>query len=128
MSHAAAGDSIPAMSTPGVVVIKEPPPCSLAELRRRVVPLLQEAGVQRAIVFGSWARSEADGFSDLDLVVVMNSDLPRVERGFELARRLDEALPVVVDLLVYTPTEFATGQTRGLGVFDLLKRDGLVLF
>jgi predicted nucleotidyltransferase len=108
-----------------VTVIEAPPPCSLDALAQRAVLVLRAAGVRRAVVFGSWARGEADGFSDLDLVVVMDTDLPRVERGRELLAQLDEALPVVVDLLVYTPAEFAAGTARGFGVFDALASDGV---
>jgi len=113
------------MSAHGVTVVAAPPPCSLDALTARAVPVLRAAGVRRAFVFGSWARGEADGFSDLDLIVVMDTDLPRVERGRELLTRLDESLPVVMDLLVYTPDEFAAGRARGLGIFDALSRDGV---
>jgi predicted nucleotidyltransferase len=110
-----------------VTVLKAPAPCSLEELRSKAGPLLKEAGAQRALVFGSWARGEADGFSDLDLVVVMDTDRPRPERGLELARHLDEMLPMVVDLLVYTPSEFSAGQLRGMGIFDALARESVDL-
>ena len=108
-----------------VTVVEAARPCSLDALAKRAVPILRAAGVRRALVFGSWARGEADGFSDLDLIVVMDTDLPRAERGRELATRLDESLPVVVDLLVYTPDEFAAGRARGFGVFDALAMDGV---
>ena len=110
-----------------VTVLKAPAPCSLEELCSKAAPLLRQAGAQRALVFGSWARGEADGFSDLDLVVVMDTDRPRPERGLELAKRLDESLPVTVDLLVYTPSEFSAGELRGIGIFDALAREGVDL-
>ena len=56
-----------------------------SELRRRVRPALRSAGVHRAVAFGSWARGEADGFSDLDLAVVMETRLARLERAATLA-------------------------------------------
>lgn len=109
----------------GVTILREAAPCSLDELRLLAVPLLRNAGASRAVVFGSWARGEADGFSDLDLVVVMETDRPRAGRGLELAGQLDATLPVVVDLIVYTPAEFAAGMSRGFDVFDALSRDGV---
>ncbi len=108
-----------------VTVISEAAPCSLEEVRERAEPVLRKAGARRAIVFGSWARDQADGFSDLDLAVVMETDLPRLERGRTLARELDGALPVVVDLLVYTPAEFEAGEAGGFGVFDVFRREGV---
>ena len=108
-----------------VTVVKACAPCALGDLRLKAVPVLQSAGVSRAIVFGSWARGEADGFSDLDLAVVMNTDLPRRERGRSLAKELDDVLPTVVDLLVYTPAEFAAGSASGFDVFHALERDGV---
>lgn len=113
-----------------VEVLRASAPCSLDELVRRARPVLRAAGVQRAVAFGSWARGEADGFSDLDLAVVADTSLPRnrVERSLPLAAKLDDALPVVVDLIVYTPEEFAAGKARGLGVFGALAREGVELY
>ena len=108
-----------------VTVISAPAPCTFEEMRRRTGSVLRKAGVKRAIVFGSWARGEADGFSDLDLAVVMDTDLPPRARALALAKELDQALPMVVDLLVYTPDEFAACEADGFGVFDVLSREGV---
>ena len=88
---------------------------------------LERAGAEQAIVFGSYARGTADAFSDLDLVVVLETDLPRLERH----RILDElfrASPVALDLLVYTPAEFAAGMRTGYDVFDAIRRDGTTIY
>ena len=108
-----------------VTVISAPAPCTFEEMRRRTASVLREAGVKRAIVFGSWARGEADGFSDLDLAVVLDTPLPRPERALALTRALDGNLPMAVDLLMYTPDEFAAGKAGGFGVFDLFRREGV---
>ena len=107
-----------------VTVISAPAPCTFDDVRRRAVPLLRKAGAKRAVVFGSWARGQADGYSDLDLAVVMDTDLPRPQRALALAKELDQALPVMVDLVVYTPEEFAAGEADPFGVFDLLRQEG----
>ena len=111
-----------------VTVISAPAPCTFEEMCRRTGPVLRKAGVKRAVVFGSWARGEADGFSDLDMAVVMDTDLPPTARALALTRELDQALPMVVDLLVYTPDEYASLEADGFGVFDLLRREGVKIF
>ena len=108
-----------------VTIVASPAPCTFDEIRRCAVPVLRRAGVKRAIVFGSWARGDADGFSDLDLAVVIDTDLPWPDRALVLARELDDALPVVVDLLVYTPVEFGDNEADRFGVFEVLRREGV---
>lgn len=49
------------------------------------------------------------------------------QQGKEQAALLD-ALPVPVDLLIYTPEEFALGMERRIGVFDAIDREGVLLY
>ena len=123
--NAGPGASIPSM-TDDVAVLQKPAPCTLDELKHALRKPLRELGVERAIVFGSWARGEADGFSDLDLLVVIETDLGFAQRGALLGEALDR-IPVGVDLLVYTPLQFAAGLRRGYGVFDAVIREGVDL-
>lgn len=59
--------------------------------------------VRQVILFGSFAAGRRDLFTDLDLIVVIDSPLDFVSRGAALARRLRAG--VALDLLVYTPQE-----------------------
>ena len=43
---------------------------TLDELRNVIGPLLRKYGAAQAILFGSYARQEADAMSDIDLVVI----------------------------------------------------------
>ncbi len=110
-----------------VIVLRKPAEYTLDELARRAAGPLAAAGAERAVVFGSWAVGSADGYSDLDLAVVLATDLPRVERGRLLAGLID-ALPVAVDLLVYTPEEFARGSSAKSGAFDAIAREGVTIY
>lgn len=40
------------------------------DIASAVVPLLQKYRAEKAILFGSYARNEADGKSDIDLVII----------------------------------------------------------
>jgi predicted nucleotidyltransferase len=109
-----------------VVVLRAPARFTLEELASLARPALEAAGVERAVVFGSWARGTADGYSDLDLAAVIDTRLPPLERGPLLADVV-RRLPVGVDLLVYTPEEFARGMAARLGVFDAIAREGVTI-
>jgi len=111
----------------GVAIFNEASKRSLADLARIASEPLRAAGVQRAVAFGSYARGVADAWSDLDLVVVMETDLPRLERGRLLADLYD-ALPVSLDVLVFTPAEFEHGIQAGLDVFAAIATEGITVF
>jgi len=68
-------------------------------------PLLSQHGAKAAYLVGSWARSEADAWSDVDLVIIAPSTRPAVERFKDYLPAI-LASPRPVDLFVYTPEEF----------------------
>jgi predicted nucleotidyltransferase len=67
--------------------------------------------VESVILFGSYAAGRRDLFTDLDLLVVMSSELDFVHRTAELYRQIGAG--VDMDLLVYTPDEFERLRQRG---------------
>jgi len=60
--------------------------------------------ILKVILIGSYATGKRDLFTDLDLIVVMDTELGFVERTAELYQYLQ--CGVDMDLLVYTPQEF----------------------
>jgi predicted nucleotidyltransferase len=72
-------------------------------LPRVVEALATIPGVQRVSVFGSYARGRRDLFTDLDLLVVWETERPALDRLQFLYSRLDA--PVDVDIVCYTPAE-----------------------
>ena len=110
-----------------VTILREPARWSLAELSRLAVGPLEAAGALRAVVFGSYARGVADAWSDLDLAVVIDTGLPKLERS-RLLEDLHDAVPVPLDLLIYTPSEFERGSAAGLDVFAAIATEGKTIF
>lgn len=90
---------------------------------KRLVPALVEMGAHTVILFGSMASAEAGLFSDIDLLVVMDSSLPFHER---LAHVYSLLSPMDCDLLVYTPDEFARAKVENPLVRQAM-RQGRVL-
>jgi predicted nucleotidyltransferase len=68
-------------------------------------PLLREHGARAAYLIGSRARGTADQHSDIDLIIVAESDRSEVERLKDYLPAI-VASPVGVDLFIYTPEEF----------------------
>jgi predicted nucleotidyltransferase len=58
------------------------------------------------ILFGSWARGEARGDSDVDLLVIAESDEP-VHVRMARAQRALRGLTTPADVFVHTPAEVA---------------------
>ena len=86
-----------------------------ASLHDIVTKLSALEEVERVSLFGSYARGRADLFTDLDILVVMDTDKTFVERLPILYSLL--AVPVDLDHLCYTPQEF-----RSLSERPFLKR------
>jgi len=60
----------------------------------------------KIIMFGSYATGRPTPDSDLDLFLVMDTDLPRYKRATPI-RLLFQPAPCAMDILVYTPEEVA---------------------
>jgi predicted nucleotidyltransferase len=94
-----------------------------AELTR-LVEVLAAVSVEQVILFGSAAREQTGLTSDLDLLVVWDTELPFLERTVALYRALD--VEVAVDLLVYTPEEMQHMAERPF--MRRIRREGKVLY
>ncbi|OFX18271.1 MAG: hypothetical protein A2033_17625 [Bacteroidetes bacterium GWA2_31_9] len=67
---------------------------------------------EKILLFGSYANGTATEDSDLDLLVVKNSDLPRYKRALELRRYLRPfKFLFPIDLLVFTNEELVNQST-----------------
>ena len=60
----------------------------------------------KAIVFWSYARGQADEYSDLDLIIVADTDRPFFKRHTEYSA-IYEVWRKGLDLLIYTPDELS---------------------
>jgi predicted nucleotidyltransferase len=67
---------------------------------------LKQYSPRQVILFGSAARGEADAQSDLDVIVIKNTQESFVERLEVMARICPPG--VHADILVYTPEEIRT--------------------
>jgi len=69
--------------------------------------VFQRHGIEKAILFGSYARGEPSKHSDIDLILIKQTKQRFLDRYEGLLQDLFLALPdAAVDALVYTPEEF----------------------
>lgn len=73
-------------------------------VRRVVRTIAENCKPEKIVVFGSCARGDVGPASDLDLLVIMDSDAPRYKRAAPLRLLFDPA-PCPMDILVFTPAE-----------------------
>lgn len=72
----------------------------IEEIKKKVVPVLREAGVIRSSIFGSYARGEQSDKSDIDMLV----EVPKGTGLFTfigLNHKLEDVLNKKVDLGTY---------------------------
>ncbi|MCG2789369.1 MAG: nucleotidyltransferase domain-containing protein [Actinomycetia bacterium] len=59
---------------------------------------------EKIILFGSYATGKQKIESDLDILIIMNSNLPRYKRSVPIYKALAGVL-IPKDIIVYTPEE-----------------------
>jgi predicted nucleotidyltransferase len=102
---------------------------SLSPERRRlaedILSRLAPYEPDRVILFGSFSRNESDELSDVDLVIIKDTD----EDFFQRIRRVLQILNLrtAVDILVYTPAEFRAMQEQGNALIQTVLSEGVVL-
>ncbi len=81
---------------------------------------------EKAILFGSYARGDADEFSDLDIIVIKRTRKRFIERAIELGLLIKPTF--AMDILVYTPQEFKQMQDEGNSFLETALATGKVIY
>ena len=96
----------------------------LEEISQRIVDAFQP---EKVVLYGSYADGEPTLDSDVDLLVVMESDEPMARRIWRVAEAAQvRFLPM--DLLVYTPAEIAEQIAKGDCFIAEILAKGRVLY
>jgi predicted nucleotidyltransferase len=94
---------------------------------RQLLAALQPFEPQKVYLFGSWARGEEDELSDIDIVVIKDTILPFLKRLQELGKMLPSEIGAV-DLLVYTPEEFAAMHQGGNAFAAMIIEEACLIY
>lgn len=94
---------------------------------KKLVECLKRYNPEQIIVFGSYARGEADERSDLDVVIIKQTEKRFLDRLIEAARCLDNDLGKV-DVFVYTREEFEEMRRRENPFIAKVLTEGRVIY
>lgn len=96
-------------------------------LRRIVRKLVKALRPEKIILFGSYAYGTPSPDSDVDLLVIMETSAPHVERYLTVSRLL-RPRPFPVDILVKTPQEIRQALDQGDFFVREIMTHGLTLY
>lgn len=100
------------------------PDCQIQEV---AVRLADASNASQVILFGSYARGEATDRSDVDLLVVAETDLPPHKRAVALYKEF-RPYPFGMDIVVYTPGEVQEQRKSDLSFVSTVLREGRTLY
>jgi predicted nucleotidyltransferase len=96
-------------------------------LQQKFRPIFEHYKIQKAIVFGSFARGEPSTHSDLDLILVQTTNKRFFDRYEGIQVDLGKAAgKFPIDLLIYTPQELDAISHRSFIATAL--REGIVIY
>ena len=97
------------------------------EIERVARRIGEQAGARAVVLFGSHARGQAGVDSDVDLLVIAESDLPRHKRSRQL-HLMFKPYPFPMDILVYTPDEVKKESEYEMSFISRALREGKKLY
>jgi predicted nucleotidyltransferase len=103
------------------------PPVTDSLLDQVVKRILAVGAPSKVVLFGSQARGTAGPTSDLDLLIVEESTLPRYRRAAPYLRALIGLYPAK-DVIVWTPAEIAEWAMVPNAFITTALREGRVIY
>ena len=100
---------------------------SFNEIENVAKKIGQEIDAEAVILFGSYARNQPGKHSDVDLLVIAESNLPRHKRSRKL-HLMFKPYPFPMDILVYTPKEVEKESEFELSFISTVLREGKKLY
>lgn len=96
----------------------------ISEIVNRIV---SNYNPDKIILFGSYAQGDFTDNSDLDFILIKDTNSPKHKRGIEV-RRLFYGLAIPMDFKIYTATEFANELSNQYSFLSSAIKESKVLY
>lgn len=81
----------------------------------------------KIILFGSYANGTQKNDSDLDLLIIQDTDLPIHKRGYEIRMSLI-GLKIPFDILIYTMPEYEQEKDKSFSFINSALKNSKILY
>jgi predicted nucleotidyltransferase len=99
----------------------------ITELEKKIVTRLKPLNPDKIILFGSFAYGKPNPDSDLDLCLVMDTDLPKIKLKRRV-RSLLQGIPFAKDILTPSTSEYKFYSEEYGSVYRQIHQKGKVLW
>lgn len=82
---------------------------------------------EKVILFGSYAQGNPGKDSDLDLLIIQETDVPMHKRGFDVRMSLLGHM-IPMDILIYTNSEFNCEKDRNSSFLNSVMKNSRLLY
>lgn len=100
---------------------------SLSLIRDVIQQIIEDVHPLKVILFGSYAYGKPNVNSDVDLLIIMNSNKKPVDRSIQIAKSL-HFYPFPMDILVRTPNEIRKRIQMGDFFYEDIMKKGRILY
>lgn len=96
----------------------------IEEIKQQIV---RDFNPKQILLIGSYAKGTQNKDSDLDLLIIKDSDLPRHRRANTIRKSLiGSGIPI--DVLVYTPDEFESEKSENYSFLNSALKNARLLY
>ena len=91
----------------------------------------EKVSPEKIYLFGSYANGTQGENSDLDFLIIKNTDMPRYKRAlplYSLDKTKKIGMSIGIDFLVYTPSEFDIQKREQNSIIGEVLRTGKLLY
>ena len=96
----------------------------ISQIKDRIIKEIQP---QKIYLFGSYVNDSPNKDSDIDLLIIKDTDIPAHKRG-KMVRKFLRDFLIPIDVIIYTPEEEKKWETAPLSFLSIIKRKGRLLY